>query len=239
MAINQIDWIKTSDNKEYETRGFYFIEGTGTTAGTWLGSHIGIKEYYDGLTIAYKIPGAGARTTTLNINDLGAKTVYRNASSKITTHYPVNTVIILTYISTGSYPGWHRADYDTTDTYSLRPYYALYYTAKDLYRYKICGVNKYGQLEPLTLTSQTSSTIVDKAVNTTPIRPNEFYYYNSTTAIAASKLVRHGNLYLSTAATNLHYTINSIGTTYKEIYLVGTYDKTTGLFTLDNTNSTS
>ena len=101
------------DGNKYEISGFYYIAGTGSTAGTWLGSHNAIVEYYDGLTIAYKIAIAGASTTTLNINGLGAKTVYRNASSKITTHYPVGSVVVLTYVSTGSYPGWHCADYDS------------------------------------------------------------------------------------------------------------------------------
>ena len=112
------------DGNKYETSSFYYIKGTGSTEGTWLGSHGAIQEYYDGLTIAYKIPVAGgSSTTTLNITGaagaaLGAKTVYRNASSKVLKQYPVGSVIILTYMSEGSYPGWHCVDYDSNTTYT-------------------------------------------------------------------------------------------------------------------------
>lgn len=88
----------------------HYIEGTGTTAGTWLGTDSSIDEYYNGLTIAYKIPIKGASTTTLNITGsagtaLGAKTVYRNGSSKITTHYGVGSVVLLVYTTNSSGTG--------------------------------------------------------------------------------------------------------------------------------------
>lgn len=92
--------------------GIYYIEGTGTTAGTWLGSHTEITEYYKGLTIAYKVPVAGASTTTLNINDLGAKTCHLN-NSNLTTHFAVGAVILLVYDGTD----FKIADYNS-NTYS-------------------------------------------------------------------------------------------------------------------------
>ena len=99
----------------------HYIVGTGSTAGTWLGTDESITEYYDGLTIAYKIGVAGASTTTLNINSLGAKTVYRNASSKITTHYAVGSVVLLVYTTNSSGTGsWQCVDYDSNTTYSSK-----------------------------------------------------------------------------------------------------------------------
>lgn len=89
----------------------HYIEGTGTTAGTWLGSDPSITAYYDGLTIAYKVNIDGASTTTLNINGLGAKTVRRNTSN-LTTHYPVNSVVHLTYTTISGTSYWQCADYD-------------------------------------------------------------------------------------------------------------------------------
>lgn len=74
-----------------------FITGTGTVAGTWLGSLEGLTAYYDGLLILYKPSIAGAATTTLNINGLGAKTCYINSTTKLTTHYPANQPILLVY----------------------------------------------------------------------------------------------------------------------------------------------
>ena len=67
-----------------------FVVGTGSTAGTWLGELTGLTAYYDGLMILYKPSIAGASTTKLNINNLGAKTVYINNTSKLTTQFPVN-----------------------------------------------------------------------------------------------------------------------------------------------------
>ena len=105
--------IKAVSDFSPASRGIFYIEGTGSTNGTWLGSHTDITEYYKGLTIAYKIPIAGASTTTLNINSLGAKTCYI-ATSKLTTHYGVGTVVILVY--DGTY--FRAADYWNSNTYS-------------------------------------------------------------------------------------------------------------------------
>ena len=102
------------NNTRYDLGTVHYIVGTGTTAGTWLGSDSSIQEYYDGLTIAYKLNVAGASTTTLNINGLGAKTVYRGGTTKLTTQYSVNSVVLLTYTTTSSTGCWQcAADYDS------------------------------------------------------------------------------------------------------------------------------
>lgn len=90
---------------------------TDTTAGTWTGTYSGITEYNDGLTIIYVPKVAGASTTTLNINNIGSKVCYYSGSSKLTTHYPAGTPILLTY--SGGY--WKRADY-YYDSLQLRVY---------------------------------------------------------------------------------------------------------------------
>ena len=77
-----------------------FVVGTGTTAGKWLGTLEGLTEYYDGLLFLYKSPVAGASTTTLDLNGLGAKTCYANSTTKLTTHYPANQPILLVYSET-------------------------------------------------------------------------------------------------------------------------------------------
>lgn len=98
----------------------HYIVGpsTDTTAGTWTGTDDTITEYYDGLTIVYVPHIAGASTTTLNINNLGAKTCYFTNTSKLTTHFSVNTPILLTYY--GGY--WKRADYDSNTNTQIRVY---------------------------------------------------------------------------------------------------------------------
>ena len=63
----------------------------------WVGTVAGLTSLYDGLMIAYKIPVAGcARGTTLNINNLGEHPCLYN-TSMLTTHYPVNSTLILVY----------------------------------------------------------------------------------------------------------------------------------------------
>lgn len=99
----------------------YYIEGTGTTEGVWLGSHSDIKEYYNGLTILYKIGIAGIggdNPTTLNINNLGATPLYLRGTTRVTTHYAVNTVIQLVYTTVDGVGRWYTGDSDTNTTNS-------------------------------------------------------------------------------------------------------------------------
>ena len=103
---------------KYAENGIYYIDGSGTTAGTWLGSHSGITSYYNGLAILYRPSVAGASTTTLDINGLGARTCYVRGSTKLTTHYAVDSLIILTYdtsLNSGA-GGWEAHTYYDSNT---------------------------------------------------------------------------------------------------------------------------
>ena len=102
------------DAKADKEQGVFFIKGEGTTAGTWLGVCAGIEAYYDGLMIAYKIGVAGASTTTLNINGLGAVKVVKNNNTGISTSFAVNSVIFLVYTVDGSTAYWKAHDTDPT-----------------------------------------------------------------------------------------------------------------------------
>lgn len=74
------------------------LEDNGTTtAGVWLAKSDKVTEYVDGALYLYKITKAGASTTTLNINGLGAKTVHYQPGAKLTTHFPVGVWILLFY----------------------------------------------------------------------------------------------------------------------------------------------
>ena len=152
------------------TNGVFYVEGTSTTAGTWTGSHTGITSYYTGLTIAYKINVAGADTTTLNINNFGAKTVKRN-DGNLTTHVPVNSVIILVY--DGTYFRW--SDYDA-NSYA---YVRQYKTNSDntdyplLFRYETSDPSSY----------VTKYTRYDSAITVNP----------STNTITASGFIKSGS----------------------------------------------
>lgn len=114
-TIANVDNLQTAlDSKAAKNAGVFYIEGTGTTAGTWLGTHTGISEYYPGLMIAYKPNVAGASELTLNINNFGAVSVVRNVSSAVTTHYGVDSVIFLVYtVDSSGTAYWKIADYDS------------------------------------------------------------------------------------------------------------------------------
>ena len=115
-TIANIDNLQTTlDAKAAKNTGIFYIEGTGDTAGTWLGSHSDITEYYAGLILAYKIGVAGLSSgTTLNINNLGAVTVVKNATSAISTNFAVNSVIFLVYtIDSSGTAYWKAHDYDS------------------------------------------------------------------------------------------------------------------------------
>ena len=99
----------TYDDNGIQSNVYYVDGSSSTTAGTWLGTNPSITSYFTGLTIAYKVAVAGVSGgTTLNINNLGAIAIKRN-DGNLTTHVPVNSVIILTY--DGTY--WRWADYSS------------------------------------------------------------------------------------------------------------------------------
>lgn len=78
-------------------------DNNSTKAGTWLAKTNKVSALVDGQLFLYKITVAGASTTTLNITgsggDLGAKTVYRTGTTKLTTQYAVGHYILLAYNS--------------------------------------------------------------------------------------------------------------------------------------------
>ena len=100
--------------KADKVTGVFYIEGDSTTAGVWTGHHEGITEYYSGLMINYKTNIEGASGgSTLNINNLGAVNVVRNARTAVTTTYVVGSIINLTYTVDDGTAYWKIADYDT------------------------------------------------------------------------------------------------------------------------------
>lgn len=146
-----------AENVTYNLGTVHYIVGnTGGTAGTWTGSDPSITEYFDGLTIAYKIGTAGLSDgTKLNINNLGAVTVVKNATTGISTSYPVNSIVFLVYTTDGTSAYWKATDYDANTRNSVGDYqqnntklylagtkttdastsssYATSYTNKDVY----------------------------------------------------------------------------------------------------------
>ena len=117
-----IEFSALLDGMAAKENGVYFIKGEGTKAGTWLGGCSGIDSYYDGLMIAYKVGVAGASTTTLNINGLGAVKVVKNNNTGISTSFAVNSVLFLVYTVDGSTAYWKAHDYDSNTRNTVGDY---------------------------------------------------------------------------------------------------------------------
>lgn len=210
--------------------GIIYIEGTGTTAGTWLGTHDKITSYYKGLTIAYKIPIAGASTTTLNINNLGAITVKRNTSN-LTTHIPVNSVIVLVYDGTN----FMWSDYDSTDTSTLRLYYQRFKAGTNgIKQYSLILKDADGNWQSLTTTS---GTIATKTVNNAKFDLSDLcHLYYASNNITSGGTTTVGYIYKIYSLADIRYSTNyttTAGMTVdKMVYIVGTIDNE-GYFRLD------
>lgn len=97
-------------------------DNSSTTAGTWLAKTDRISAYTDGQLFIYKVAKAGSSTTTLNITGsagtaLGAKTIYRTGSTKLTTQYAVGSYVMLYYsssLNSGSFLVVNDSDIKTT-----------------------------------------------------------------------------------------------------------------------------
>ena len=204
--------------------------GASDTAGTWTVTIPGITALTEGLTIKIRLKTSyNGTTNTLNLNGLGAKTIYFRYGNKLTSHYAKESVLALTYttnaISSGNdRTGWIIENiYDSTNTYQLRKYYTRYKTKSALYRYMICFINKDDELIPANNVS--NSTATTKALTTESFMLSKgIYYYNSTTTVAAANYTGNATLYQQLGLVDLRYSFNT-GTTLtanKPVYLVVT-----------------
>lgn len=204
--------------------------GSSDTAGTWTVTIPGITALTEGLTIKIRLKTSyNGATNTLNLNGLGAKTVYFRYGNKLTSHYSKESVLALTYttnaISSGTdKTGWIIENiYDSTNTYQLRIYYTRYKAKSALYRYMICFINKDDELIPVN--NVNNSTATTKALTTESFMLSKgIYYYNSTTTVAAAGYTGNATLYQQLGLIDLRYSFNT-GTTLtanKPVYLVVT-----------------
>lgn len=228
-----------------------------------------VTELYDGLTIIFCPQKAGVsnstdrtltndnsttvslRHTCLKILGVWKPVYYQqyNASNqtdqRLTTHYGANAMILMTYrtaANNGS-GGWVAgADYnsDQPNYRQLDLYFRPYAATEAIYRYKICALDKDNRLVPLTITNQTNGTNIDKTQTTQAFKPNQFWLYNTTTATSAGAVTPAQVLYRMFGDWSYpNYTFNTTIPAHTLTYLKGSFNSTTGLFTLDQTSHTS
>ncbi len=204
--------------------------GASDTAGTWTVTIPGITALTEGLTIKIRLKTSyNGKTNTLNLNGLGAKTIYFRYGNKLTSHYGKESVLALTYTANATSSGTDKTGwiieniYDSTNTYQLRKYYTRYKAKSTLYRYMICFINKDDELIPANNVS--NSTATTKALTTESFMLSKgIYYYNSTTTVAAAGYTGNATLYQQLGLIDLRYSFNT-GTTLtanKPVYLVVT-----------------
>ena len=233
------------------------IMGTQTAAtGSWTGvSKLATAtDFKSGYRFSYWLPyaGSGNASLTLTFQDGTTKTInlYVGGSTRLTTHIGAGNHIDFLYlenanIGTTLYTGaWvdksqDNNTYDRVCSAYERTY--IHDTTTPLYRYKLCGYDVDGRLVPLTVTNQTSATMVDKTPTTVGFLANRgIVYYSTTTAITAATTATGGSvLYHEYPITACPYTFNDSVPTYRDVFLKGSYDHATGLFTLDTTTHTS
>lgn len=213
MLIDEVDELQESQFALSSNTKFY-IKGRGTTAGEWIGFDERITEYYDGLNVYFYINVAGSTTTTLNINGLGAKTIYRGGTTKLTTQYPVDSVVNLIYSSTLNDGCWLTApyDYDTNTNYTLLDNSQPMAGGVGIFPYSLCALNVDGKMESFTTSGGTGT---DKEANTTARFPlgTKIHYYNSSTTTSSGTRMPYNTNYYIYNAVNINYTSNFSGTT--------------------------
>jgi len=232
---------------------------TGTAADTvspyshtkWDVTDSTITEYVDGMVVCLKVPvaGNGIYGTGLQINDLGYKPVVYNVNSMISTRYSVGSIVWCVYNATQTASlyinstsavtvtgCWQVMDYDTStrEAYAVIDYYFRPYAgAEPIYRYKLCAMGVDNRMVPITVTNQTSETLVDKAPTQVGFRPHKIWLYNTTGTVNAGAVFAAQKLYsVCYSPTGCLYNFNTDVPTYRLIFLRGKYNKKTDLFTL-------
>lgn len=247
--------------------GIYYLTNNGSIAADtatpyyasrWITTNDNVTSYFDGMTVAFKVPVAGNGTygTVLSINGLGEHPVIRNVSTMVGTTYGVGCMLVLTYDANASDSAyinsssattiqgvWKVSDYDSTIVYRLEQYYTtpdVNANAGTLYRYEICFSKLDGTIVPANNQSNKTTTY-NKVLNDEPFDPfGNIYYYLSTTAVAAGDPVAANTLYrVYLGDIRYSFNINSSGTagttaltSHEPIYIKALYNKTTKMATL-------
>ena len=196
------------------------------------------------MTIAFYQNGiAGASTTTININSLGAKTIYYANDSKLTTHYGTRSLIMLQYdlqqdrfyahdFYYSDYNSYQRMTTDITVNNSAGSGVAVH-------GYQLLLEGYDGKFYPATEGGSTGNT---NAVSTAKLKLGGLMlqYEHSNNYNANATLTRN-ELYVFRESSTMEYWNNrdsGWATVDRPVYLVGTV-QTDGSWKLDATSYTS
>ena len=167
----------SSINTIVNSAPLYFVNGTNTAkSGAWTGDlPTNVTEYYNGLTIRYRLSAAPSGNATLQLGSLAACPVYINQSTRVNTHYPQGSILTLTY-----YGGfWYIANYDSSTWDTARMGNAHLYAGVTIYSHTLVGIGVDGKAYPITSQRQAKTDLIASATYDT--NPRQFgILYNYT-----------------------------------------------------------
>ena len=189
----------------------YFVDGTNTTtSGAWTGNlPTGVTEYYNGLTIRFRLSASPSGNATLQLGSLAACPVYINQNSRVTTHYPKGSILTLTY-----YGGnWYMANYDSSTYDAARMGGAHLYAGVAVYCNTLVGIGVDGKAYPITSQRQSSANLITSATyDTNPRQFGILYRYTGGSKTAGNALQTYC-LY-EQAQLDWRYVDNCVNATY-------------------------
>lgn len=225
---------------------FVAVGSQGNTASAWAATLVGLTGYYDGLKVVVcNNTGSDSDTSlTLDINSLGARSVYRYGTTAISA-IPDASCTLLTYVGTSSSGKWVMDNYvDSTYTVTNVPYNfggikAGIYGVK---RYSLCAVTADNKISSFTTTHGTGA---KQPVDIDFRIGQPLFYRELDTEVSEGVTFSTASFFVSYSNFNMRYTgtntllTSSIGKGH-DIYLevsvdprAGTYRPTARLLVTD------
>ncbi len=212
--VSRGDHVHPEQTTVKQAKGIFLVIPNQTAQSATLTATVdGITEYFPGLTIAYRAPFNTAASSTLNINNLGAKPIYYKVNTTSKDYYPANSVVLLVYETTTASGGCWKMVYSfdgNTNYYDRR----LHSSA----------IKAAAAVTSGTIIVGTSAGYKTAASGVTFDIQYPVLYASGAIASAATAT----NTYEAIAGVNLQTTKASwTGTQYSVVYLVGTMSGTT------------
>lgn len=184
-----------------------------------------------GITIRVRFSNANTATApTLNINNLGARSIYRYGttapSTSATTSWHAGSIVALTYYGTGwILNGWLNDATSSSDLSNLLQTNRYFTANSAIWRYQLLFHVDPDRLTPLNNISNGYSDTTKPILTDVEFDPyGEIYYYASTTSIASNSSGLFSDLYYAYDVVDLRYSLNissSVNplTAYKDVYM--------------------
>lgn len=216
---------------------FYVAVGSqGNTASAWAATLEGLTGYYDGLKVVV-LNGTGAASgtsLTLNLNSLGARSVYRYGTTAISA-IPNGSCTLLTYVGTPASGKWVMDSY-VNSTYTLANVpYSFGGSKADVYgvkRYSLCAVTADNKISSFTTSYGTGA---KNPVDLDFKIGQPLFYRGLSTDVSAGATFETVSFYVSQYYFDMRYSgtntilTSSIGKGH-DIYLEVTVDPQAGTY---------